>query len=105
LRAEGFVRGGIGNLQQAIARAAQQHRAEIRTEVKVNKVVIKNGVATGVILQNGDEIAATVVVSNADTKRTFFQLVEPTYLDPRFLLQVKNIRSRGTVAKVNFALA
>jgi len=105
LRASGFVRGGIGNLPQAIARAAQQHGAEIRTEVKVTKVVIKNGVATGVILQNGDEIAATVVVSNADTKRTFFQLVEPTYLDPRFLLQVKNIRSRGTVAKVNFALA
>src|SRR5207244_8405192 len=101
----GLMQSALGHLQETSERAARQRRAEIRTEVKVRKVVIKNGVATGVILQNGDEIAATVVVSNADTKRTFFQLVEPTYLDPHFLLQVKNIRSRGTVAKVNFALA
>jgi phytoene dehydrogenase-like protein len=45
-----------------------------------------------------------VVISNADVKRTFLKLVEPTYLDPVFLLQVKNIRSRGTAAKINFAL-
>ena len=43
-------------------------------------------------LQNGAEIEAATVVSNADVKRTFFQLVEPTYLDPHFLFQVRNIR-------------
>ena len=100
----GFVRGGIGNLPRAIAQAAQQYGAEIRTETEVVKVVTKNGAAAGVVLKNGDEITADVVVSNADVKRTFFQLVEATYLDPKFLLQVKNIRSRGTVAKANFAL-
>ena len=100
----GFVHGGMGNLPRAIAQAAQQHGAEIRTNVEVAKIVTENGRATGVVLHNGDEITANVVVSNADIKRTFFQLVEPTYLDPRFLLKVKNLRSRGTVAKVNLAL-
>lgn len=102
--AAGFVRGGIGNLAQALARAAQQHGAEIRTGTLVVKVTTRNGAATGVLLQDGDEIGASVVISNADVKRTFLNLIEPTYLDPVFLLQVKNIRSRGTAAKVNFAL-
>ena len=44
------------------------------------------------------------VISSADVKRTFLKLVEPTYLDPHFLLQVRNIRVRGTVAKINLAL-
>jgi len=55
-------------------------------------------------LQNGDEISTASVISSADVKRTFLKLLEPTYLDPHFLLQVGNIRSRGTVAKINLAL-
>jgi phytoene dehydrogenase-like protein len=104
LRTGGFVRGGAGNLTQALARAAQQHGAEIRLSTEAAKIITRNGAATGVMLQDGDEILADVVVSNADVKRTFLKLVEPTYLDPVFLLQVKNIRSRGTAAKINFAL-
>jgi phytoene dehydrogenase-like protein len=104
LRTAGFVRGGIGNLPAALARAAQQFGAEIRTNTEVAKVVTNNGRATGVVLPSGDEISAGVVVSSASVKRTFQHLVEPTYLDPRFLLAVKNIRARGTVAKVNLAL-
>lgn len=104
LRTAGFVRGGIGNLSQALARAAQQFGVEIRTNAEITKVVTKNRAATGVVLQNGEEINASSVISNADVKRTFLKLVEPTYLDPHFLLQVGNIRSRGTVAKINLAL-
>ena len=104
LRTAGFVRGGIGNLAQALTTAAQQRGAEIRTGAGVARIVTKNGAATGVILENGDELSATTIISSADVKRTFLQLVEPTYLDPHFLLQVRNIRSRGTVAKVNLAL-
>ena len=104
LRTAGFIRGGIGNLSQALARAAQQSGAEIRTSADIAKIVTKDGAAAGVVLQNGDQIDAATIVSNADAKRTFFNLVEPTYLDPHFLLQVRNIRSRGTVAKINLAL-
>lgn len=104
LRTAGLVRGGIGNLPQALARAAQQHGAEIRTGAEVVKIVAKKGAATAVVLQNGDELHATIVISNVDVKRTFLSLVEPTHLDPHFLLQVRNIRSRGTLAKVNLAL-
>jgi phytoene dehydrogenase-like protein len=104
LRTAGFVRGGIGALPQALARAAHQFGAEIRTEAEVVRIVTKNGAATGVILENGDELSATNMISSVDVKRTFLKLVEPTHFDPHFLLQVQNIRSRGTVAKINLAL-
>ena len=104
LRTAGFVRGGIGNLTAAIARAAQQLGAEIRTNTEVAKIITKNGAATAVVLASGEEIAATTVVSSVDVKRTLLALVEPTYVDPQFLLQVQNIRARGTVAKINLAL-
>ena len=104
LRTSGFVRGGIGQLSQALAKAAQRFGVEIRTGAEVLKIVTNSGAATGIVLQNGEEIDATQVISSADVKRTFLKLVEPTYLGPHFLLQVQNIRARGTVAKVNLAL-
>jgi phytoene dehydrogenase-like protein len=104
LKTAGFVRGGIGSLPEALARAARQFGAEILCGVQVARIVTNNGAATGVALQNGDEINANIVVSSTDVKTTFLTLVEPTYLDPLFLLQVRNIRSRGTAAKVNLAL-
>jgi phytoene dehydrogenase-like protein len=104
LRAAGFVRGGMNQIPHALSLAAQQRGAEIRTGCEVARVITKDGAATGVALANGTEILADVVVSSVDVKKTFLQLVEPTYLDPDFLLQVKNIRARGIVAKVNLAL-
>src|SRR5262249_1443779 len=103
-RTSGFVRSGIGNLAIAIARAAEHFGAKIQTGVEVARILTKDETATGVVLKNGEEISGRAIVSSADIKRTFLQLIEPTYLDPEFLLQVKNIRSRGTVAKINFAL-
>jgi phytoene dehydrogenase-like protein len=103
-RSAGFVRGGINRIPHALSLAAQQRGAEIRTDAEVVTVTTKNGAATGVVLANGTEFAADVIISSADVKRTFLKLVGPTYMDPHFLLQVKNIRARGTVAKVNLAL-
>jgi len=103
-RAAGFVRGGINRIPHALSLAAQQHGAEIRTDAEVVTVLTKGGAATGVVLANGTEFAGDIVISGADVKKTFLKLVEPTYIDPHFLLQVKNIRARGTAAKINLAL-
>ena len=53
---------------------------------------------------DGEEIAVEAVVSGADPKRTFFNLVDPSQLDPTFANRMKNFRANGTVAKVNLAL-
>jgi phytoene dehydrogenase-like protein len=104
LRTAGFVRGGIGELPAAVAKSARQYGAEIRTGVGVRRIVTRNGTATGVVLDGGEEIGAAKILSGADVKRTLLNLVEPADLDPRFLLQVRNIRARGTVGKINLAL-
>jgi len=98
------VRGGMGALSEALADAARQHGAEIRTAAEVRQIVAKDGAVTGVVLANGEEIAAARVLSNADPKRTFLGLVDPLQLEPRFLQQVSQIKMRGVGAKVHLAL-
>jgi len=62
------------------------------------------GRVAGVVLADGEEITTEAVVSGVDPKRTFFNLIDPSQLDPTFALRIRNIRAAGTVAKVNLAL-
>lgn len=99
-----FSRGGLGEFSRALGEAAKQAGAEIRTNARVQQIRTKDGAVTGVVLADGEEIAAEAVVSGADPKRTFFQLLDPTQLDPTFALRIRNFRMKGTVAKVHLAL-
>jgi phytoene dehydrogenase-like protein len=99
-----FVRGGIGTLTAAMAVAASQAGAEIRRGAEVSRLEISDAGVDRVVLAGGEEIAASLVVSNADPKRTLLGLVDPVRLDPGVLQRLRNYRSRGTVAKVNLAL-
>ena len=103
-RSWGFVRGGMGTISRVIAEAARHSGAEIRTEAGVDRVLIKNGRAYGVVLNNGEEIEAKVIVSGVDPKRTFLKMVEARHLDPEFVKQVSDFKIRGSSAKVNLAL-
>src|SRR4029077_5455576 len=100
-----FVKGGMSSLTQALAKAAAEAGAEIRTRAEVAEVLIKNGKAIGVVLSSGEDISAQAVISNADPKTTFLNLVDPAELDPSFLQKMQNYRAHGTVAKVNLALS
>jgi len=98
------VRGGVGRLSDALAAAARQAGAEIRTGVEVKEIVIRSGQATGVVTAAGEEIAARVVLSGADPRATLLGLVHPIHLDPDVARAARHIRFRGAVAKVNLAL-
>ena len=99
-----FVKGGMGALTNALASAAKAAGAEIRTGANVAQILVKDGKTTGVVLDDGEEISARVVVSNADPRTTFLRLVDSTDLDPDFLTKIRNYRSLGSAAKVNLAL-
>jgi phytoene dehydrogenase-like protein len=100
-----FPAGGIGAITLAMAAAAKQAGAEIRTGADIAEIRVKDGVATGVVLTTGEEISARAVVSNADPKRTLMRLVDPAHLAPEFLEKIKNYRSMGAVAKINLAIS
>ncbi len=105
VRASRFVRGGMGELSVVLANAARQNGAEIRTNASVSHILVQDERATGVALQDGQEIMADTIISNADPRRTFFELVGATKLEPRFMRAVRNIIYRGSTAKMNLALS
>ena len=100
-----FAAGGMGALTQAMAAAAQGAGVEIRTSAEVIEILVKDGVAMGVILGTGEEIRAKAVISNADPKRTLLKLTDPMHLSPDFVQKLQHYRGNGTVAKVNLALS
>src|SRR5215472_9977556 len=103
-RAWGLPKGGTGAVAAAIAGAARAAGVEIRLQAPVARLATKDGRATGVVLENGDEIAAKAVVSGLDPHRTFLRLVGERHLDPEFARQVKRFKMRGSSGKVNLAL-
>jgi len=100
-----FPKGGMGTVAQAMAAAAREAGAEIRTGADVAKIQVKDGRAVGVQLASGETIEARAVVSNADPRRTLLGLVDPVHLGPEFVVRLRNFRCYGTVAKVNLALS
>ncbi len=103
-RSWGFSKGGTGGISMACARAAMSFGAEIKTEAPVQKVLIKNGKARGVVLENGDEYYAKAVVSNLDPNRTYLKMIGENNLDGEVVKEIKRFKMRGSSGKVNLAL-
>jgi phytoene dehydrogenase-like protein len=103
-RAWGFAKGGNGSVSAAIAASAQACGAEIRTSAPVSQVLVERGRAVGAILEGGEEVRGNIVVSSADPRRTFMDLVGEKHLPPDFVESIRRFRFRGASAKVNLAL-
>lgn len=107
---EGMVRGRhrfLGSptgFVDAVAEIVRAHTGEIRTDAAVARIDVRETAVAGVTLENGDEIATGCVVSTADPHRTLLHLVDPVWLDPEFLLAVRNVKLRGCTAVVCFAV-
>ena len=100
-----YVKGGMGGLTQALARAAKDLGVEIRTEAEVAKILVRNNAVTGVALRNGDEFHARHVASNADCQVTFTQMLDPKMLPPDFLAAIGRIDYSSASIKINVALS
>ncbi|TWG49671.1 NAD(P)/FAD-dependent oxidoreductase [Aminobacter sp. J44] len=100
----GYARGGMGAVTQALAASFRASGGTIRTEVEVERVLVRDGETKGVVLAGGEEVHGRLVVSNADVKRTFLKLVDDRELPEPFLRRVRNFKIRGSSGKVNIAL-
>src|SRR5262245_55301398 len=103
-RSLGLVRGGTGAISNAIAGAAREAGAEIRTEAPISRILVQNGQARGIALENGDEILANVVSSSVDPRLTFVKFVGAENLPGDFVEDVSRYKFRGLSGKVNLAL-
>jgi phytoene dehydrogenase-like protein len=100
----GHVLGGMGAISDAIAAAGRAAGMRIITDAPVARILVKGGQAAGVALADGTEIAAGTVLSGADPKRTFLQLVDKAELPDDFRAAVSGIKMDGPCGKVNLVL-
>jgi phytoene dehydrogenase-like protein len=100
----GFQEGGMGGVSSAIEAAARSHGAEIRTNARVGRVIVENGRAAGVVLDNGDEIRAKVVVSTLHPRTAFLDHVGRENLPDDFAGDIEHWKTRSGVVKINLAL-
>ncbi|MDJ0711085.1 MAG: NAD(P)/FAD-dependent oxidoreductase [Woeseiaceae bacterium] len=102
---QGHVIGGMGAITQALQGACEDLGVDVRTSSEVRKINIADGRASGVTLESGEVRDARLVISNADPKHTFLQLVDAGCIDDEFRRDVANIRMDGPAGKVNYVLA
>jgi phytoene dehydrogenase-like protein len=96
--------GGIGALSAALSKSAIDAGVVIRTSEPVERILVREDRAAGVVLQSGEQVLAGCVISNADPKTTFLRLLGSEYLDTGFVRRVTHLRARGLAAKLHLAL-
>jgi phytoene dehydrogenase-like protein len=101
----GYVRGGMGGISNAIAAAAREKGAEIRTNAEVKRILVKDGAVQGVVLADGTEIRAPRVASGADAHVTFLGLMDEQDLPADFVQAVRNIDYASASCKINLLLS
>jgi phytoene dehydrogenase-like protein len=101
----GHVMGGMGSITQALAAAGKGYGVQIRTSSPVAQIDVRSGTARAIVLEDGTEVRTQVVLSNADPKRTFLNMVNANELPGEFLHAIRGIRMDGPCAKVNLVLS
>ena len=101
----GFHKRGNGGFTQVLARALQSLGGEIRTGVRVERLIYDSLRCSGVELADGSSILADTVVSALDPRLTFTRLVDERDLPADLVRAISKYKFQGTASKVNFALS
>ena len=100
----GYPEGGMGAVSEAIARSARGFGAEIRTKARVSKMLVRNSRIQGVVLDNGDEIHAPLVVTTLHPRTAFLDQIPRHELPDDFVTDIEHWKTRSGVVKINLAL-
>ena len=99
-----FVVGGMGSLADSLVSAAKKAGVEIRTDARVERVRVSDDGVTGAVLESGDEVQASRVLSTVDPHTMMLRLLEPGWIEPDMLYAARTLRAHGTVSIVRMAL-
>jgi phytoene dehydrogenase-like protein len=100
----GFPRGGMGGVTQALAASARTFGVEIRTDAPVAQITTRDGRATGVVLESGEVISASTVITTAHPQISFLQLLDRRDLPADFVEDIERWKSRSGTVKINLAV-
>ncbi|MFN8071612.1 MAG: NAD(P)/FAD-dependent oxidoreductase [Mycobacterium sp.] len=101
----GYPEGGMGGVSAAIARSARSFGAEIRTNARVERMLVRNSRIEGVVLANGEEIRAPLVVTTLHPRTAFLDQTPRDQLPDDFVSDIEHWKSRSGVVKINLALS
>jgi len=98
------VRGGMGSLSEALQRSIEDKGGEVRLAAPVERILVEERKAVGVVLRGGEEVRAGVVLSNLDKAATLFRLVGEEHLPAETADRVRRIEQRGAYVHLLFKL-
>ncbi len=101
----GVPEGGMGAVAEALERSARSFGAEIRTNARVERVLIRDGRAIGVALDGGEELRAPIVVTACHPQITFLRQIDRSELPSEFVHDLEHWSSRSGVVKINLAIS
>jgi len=101
----GFQQGGMGAVSDSIRSAAEAFGAEIRTDARVKKIIVRGGRAVGVALEDGTELRAPVLVTTVHPKIAFLDMIDRHELPADFVWDIERWKTRSGVVKINVAIS
>jgi phytoene dehydrogenase-like protein len=101
----GHAIGGMGAITQAMARSAAGYGVEIETDASVREVLIEQGRAVGVVLEDGRLLRGGAVAANVNPKLLYTAMIPPSALDPAFLRRMQGWRCASGTFRINVALS
>lgn len=104
VRARAWPTAGPNALVDAVATCVAKRGASVRTGAQVARITVKDDAVTGVILADGEEIPAPIVLSTAGVRQTMLELTDTTWLDPELMRDFGNVKFRGCTAFVHYGL-
>lgn len=104
LGAWGFPEGGMGSVTRALRDAALSFGATVRTNVDVERILVRDGAAVGVVTTTGEEIRATTIVAATHPQITFLRQLDAADLPDDFVADIRRWKTRSGTVKVNLAL-
>ena len=101
----GFPEGGMGAVSDAIERSARSFGAEVRVDARVVRTLVKGGRVRGVVLADGEEILAPIVVNTLHPRTAFLDQIDAADLPDDFVRDIERWKTRSGVVKINLALS
>ncbi|MDX6296745.1 MAG: hypothetical protein QOI51_602 [Nocardioidaceae bacterium] len=100
----GYPEGGMGAVSAAIRRSAESFGAEVRTNARVDHLLVRDGRVEGAVLRDGEEVRGALVVTSLHPRIAFLEQVGIANLPEDFAQDIARWRSRSGVVKINLAL-
>ena len=101
----GHAVGGMGAITAAMEKECVARGVSIQTDAAVARVLVEDGRAVGVALEDGRELPAKTVVSNLNPKLLYAKLVERTHLGDDTAHRIERYRCASGTFRMNVALS